>query len=269
MVRAPAVAGRFYPGEPDILKTLVADLLVTHATAEPQSAIAVLVPHAGYVYSGGVAAAVYSAVRIPARVILLGPNHTGLGPPLSLWDRGIWEFPGGEVRVDEEFGHLLRKSCPELVPDPLAHRYEHCLEVQIPFLEARVEHLRVTPVVLGTSRLETLHQLGHAIAEVVRQAGEAALVVISSDMTHYEPAEVAARKDHLAVEAMEAMDAEGLHQVVVREEISMCGFAPAVAGLAAAREMGARSGRLVRYAHSGVVSGDNTSVVGYAGMVFS
>jgi MEMO1 family protein len=269
LVRAPAVAGRFYPGEPDVLERLVAKLLVNTSAGEPQRAIALLAPHAGWVYSGAVAGAVYACVRIPDRVVLLGPNHTGLGPPLSLWDRGAWEVPGGRVPVDEEMAKALKSSCVDLIPDQSAHRYEHCLEVQIPFLRACAQHLRVTPVVVGTTQIQNLALLGNGLAEAIRKSGEDILIVISSDMTHYESAQIAEKKDRMAISAMETLDAEELHRVVQREGISMCGYAPAVAGLLACRELGARIGRLVRYAHSGEISGDSSSVVGYAGMVFS
>ena len=269
MVRAPAVAGRFYPGEPEVLERLVAKLLVTTSDEEPRRAIALLAPHAGWVFSGAVAGAVYARVKIPDRVVLLGPNHTGLGPPLSLWDRGAWEYPGARVEVDEEMAKALKSSCPDLLPDQSAHRYEHCLEVQLPFLRARAQNLRITPVVVGTTQLDRLKVFASGLAEAIREIQEEVLIVISSDMTHYEPAGVAERKDRLAVAAMEAVDAEALYRVVRHERISMCGYAPAVAGLLSGHELGARVGRLIRYSHSGEVSGDSTSVVGYAGMVFS
>ncbi|MCI0566830.1 MAG: AmmeMemoRadiSam system protein B [Acidobacteria bacterium] len=269
MVRAPAVAGRFYPGEPEVLEGLVARLLINTSAEEPQRAIALLAPHAGWVYSGAVAGAVYACARIPDRVVLLGPNHTGLGPPLSLWDRGAWEYPGERVRVDEEMAKALKDSCADLIPDQSAHRYEHCLEVQLPFLRARSGNLRITPVVVGTTRLDLLKVLAGGLADAIRKIREEVLIVISSDMTHYEPAGVAEKKDRLAVAAMEAVDAEALYRVVRHEGISMCGYAPAVAGLLAGHELGARVGRLIRYSHSGEVSGDSNSVVGYAGMTFS
>jgi AmmeMemoRadiSam system protein B len=192
-----------------------------------------------------------------------------MGPPLSLWDRGAWEYPGSRVQVDEDLAKALKSSCPELIPDPSAHRYEHCLEVQIPFLKARAVDLRITPVVVGSTRLDLLKALASGLAEAIRSIRDEVLIVISSDMTHYEPAGVAARKDQLAIAAMNAVNAEELYRVVRHESISMCGYAPAVAGLLAAHELGARHGRLIRYSHSGEVSGDSTSVVGYAGMVFS
>ena len=269
MVRAPAVAGRFYPGEPEVLERLVAKLLTRTSAGEPQRAFALLVPHAGWIYSGAVAGEVYACARIPDRVVLLGPNHTGLGPPLSLWDRGAWEYPGARVQVDEEMAKALKSSCADLIPDQSAHRYEHCLEVQLPFLCARAPNLSITPVVVGTTRLDLLKGLADGLADAIRKIGEEVLIVISSDMTHYEPAAIAEKKDRWAVAAMEALDAEELHRVVRHEGISMCGYAPAVAGLLTGHELGARVGRLIRYSHSGEVSGDSSSVVGYAGMVFS
>ena len=269
LVRAPAVAGRFYPGEPEVLERLVAKLLTNASAGEPQRAIALLAPHAGWVYSGAVAGEVYACSIIPDRVVLLGPNHTGLGPELSLWDRGAWEYPGARVRVDEEMAKVLKSCCPDLIPDQSAHRYEHCLEVQIPFLRARAPNLRITPVVVGTTRLDLLKTLAGSLANAIRSIREEVLIVISSDMTHYEPAAAAEKKDRLAVAAMEALDAEELYRVVRHAGVSMCGYAPAVAGLLAGHELGARVGRLIRYSHSGEVSGDSSSVVGYAGMVFS
>ena len=269
MVRNPAVAGRFYPDDPEELDEMVAGFLPSPPPKHLEQVIALLAPHAGFVYSGRVAGATYGRVAVPARVILLGPNHTGLGAALSLWDGGAWEMPGGVVEVDGELCSSLRSHCSRLSTDPSAHLREHCLEVQIPFLQACRGQVRIAPIVVGTSRLEVLRDLGLGVAETVRESREPILIVVSSDMTHYEPAPVAAAKDRLALERMELLDAEGLHHVVREEGISMCGFAPAVAGLIAARELGARSGRVILYSHSGEVSGDNESVVGYAGMVFS
>jgi AmmeMemoRadiSam system protein B len=155
------------------------------------------------------------------------------------------------------------------MPERAAHLREHSLEVHLPFLRARRQQFRIAPIVVGTSRLEDLRPLGLGMAQAIRESEERVLVVISSDMNHYESASVAAAKDRLALEKMRLLDPEGLHQVVREADISMCGYAPAVAGLFAARELGAVSGRLILYSHSGEVSGDNESVVAYAGMVFS
>jgi hypothetical protein len=269
MIRNPAVAGFFYPAEPEELERLVSSLFPAPATDPPEAATAVMAPHAGLIYSGRVAAATFGAVRVPRRAILLGPNHTGLGVPLSVWSRGSWIFPGGTVGVDEGICQAILDSCPAAAPDREAHRKEHCLEVQLPFLLRRSPDVRIAPVVVGTSRLETLEVLGGAVARAVEGSREPVLIVISSDMTHYEPAAVAARKDRAALREMETLDVAAFRETVLREEISMCGFAPAIAGLLACRRLRASSGRLVAYAHSGLVTGDDREVVGYAGMVFS
>jgi len=263
------VAGRFYPADPEALGKMVSALLFCVPAKVPERAVALMAPHAGFMYSGRVAGETYAQVAIPHRAILLGPNHTGLGEALSIWDGGGWRLPGGVVEVDEDLCGRLKQQCPLLVSDQQAHLREHCLEVQIPFLQGRVDPLRIVPVVIGTSRLEDLRNLGLAVARAVQETGEEVLIVISSDMTHYEPAEVAASKDRIALDRLERLDAEGLHRTVRTEKITMCGFAPSVVGLIAARELGAQSGRLVLYAHSGEVTGDYDNVVGYAGMVFS
>lgn len=269
MVRPPAVAGRFYPGEPEALQSVVESLLAISRPVESAPAIAAMVPHAGYLYSGGTAGRVYAALRVPSRVILLGPNHTGRGPALSLWEQGAWRTPGREIQVDERMGREIRERMAEVQPDHTAHADEHCLEVQLPFLAARAADLRVTPLVVGTARREILAKLATALAEAIRASGEEVLLLLSSDMTHYEPAGAAQRKDRLAIAALEELDDLGLERVVREEKISMCGYAPVLAGILAARQLGARSGRLVDYTHSGSVSGDLASVVGYAGMTFS
>jgi MEMO1 family protein len=269
LFRTPAVAGQFYPSDPGDLDRTLADLIQTAPGRSPEPAVAILAPHAGYIYSGRIAGAVYGRITVPPRIVLMGPNHTGMGPALSLWDGGEWRMPGGEVALDRDLGHALQRHCPLLVSDRAAHLREHCLEVQIPFLRARAPNLRITPVVVGTSRLSQLRDLGAAVARAIRESGESVLLVLSSDMTHYEAAETVRRRDEPALAAMERVDPEALHHAVSREAITMCGFAPAVAGLFAARDLGAGSGKLVLYGHSGEVTGNLDSVVAYAGMIFS
>jgi len=268
MIRTPAVAGHFYPADPEALGEMVASFLPS-PPGTPEKAAVLMAPHAGFIYSGKVAGATYGRVAVPRRIILLGPNHTGRGAPLSIWDRGEWQMPWGPVPVDTALCESLKRHCASLSSDFEAHLREHCLEVQIPFLQRRCKSFRFAPIVVGTSRLEELRTFGQGVAMAVRESEEDVLIVISSDMTHYEPAEEAARKDRLALERMESVDPEGLHRVVREKGITMCGVAPAVAALFAARELGTHSGRLVSYARSGEVSGDFLEVVGYAGMVFS
>lgn len=265
MIRDAAVAGHFYSGEARTLLEAVRSYLTE---PEPQlEGKAVVVPHAGYIYSGPIAGAVYSAVRLPGRFILLGPNHTGYGRPLSLHPAGEWRTPLGLARVDGDLNRLLLDACSDLREDRAAHTREHSIEVQIPFLQALVPGFTFSAVCVGTADLAALKELGLALARALKSFPEPALLVSSSDMNHYESAAVGGVKDRLAIEHVLAVDPEGLHRVVRSRDISMCGFAPTVAVLYACRELGSTRGRLVRYGHSGEVSGDTSHVVGYAGMV--
>jgi AmmeMemoRadiSam system protein B len=267
MVRPPAFSGTFYPADPAVLKRDVEAFL--DATRERPSRVAALMaPHAGYVYSGGVAGLTYGGAILPERLIILCPNHTGRGAPFAIYDSGEWETPLGRIPVDAELAQRLRGACILLEVDGEAHRREHALEVQLPFLQVRVPGLRMVPVCVGSGRLHELLSLGAAIAEVARSLPEPIGLVISSDMTHYEPREVAERQDRKALDELERVEPEALHRVVARERITMCGVHPAVAALRACRDLGVRQGKLVGYATSGEVTGDFSNVVAYAGMHF-
>ena len=267
MIREPAVAGTFYPSDPKTLERAIHSYL---AKADRQiEAKAVVSPHAGYMYSGAVAGAVYGAVRVAGRCIILGPNHTGRGVPMALHPAGQWRTPLGLARIDEEMNARLLEECALLREDHTAHQREHSLEVQVPFLQVLARDLRFAAICVGAVDLASLEKLGHALARAIQSSKEPVLIVASSDMNHFESAEVNKRKDDLAIEHVVAVDPEGLHRVVCEEDISMCGFAPAVAALVCCRDMGARNGQLVRYSHSGEVTGDSDEVVSYAGMVIS
>ncbi len=262
-MRQPAVAGQFYPLSPAALAREVARHL---GEVRPRRALAVVAPHAGYAYSGPVAGATYAQVEVPASAVVLCPNHTGLGARRSLWPRGLWALPGGDVPVDEELAAELAERAG-LTEDAAAHAAEHAVEVQLPFLRARNPSVAVVPICLA--RLSSLEcvALGEALAEVVRQRGGEVLLVASTDMSHYLPADEARELDALAIERIEQVDPEGLYRVVQERSLSMCGFIPTAAVLAAARALGARRARLVRYGHSGEASQDFSSVVGYAGFL--
>jgi AmmeMemoRadiSam system protein B len=262
------VAGAFYPADPQRLRSTVESYVEPGVAREP--AAAVLVPHAGYVYSGRCAGRAFSSVELPERFLILCPNHTGLGAPLATDDAEAWETPLGPVPVDGELIERLETICPSLRRDGRAHQREHSLEVQLPFLQVlRPAGFRFAPLCVGTGELAALQELGEAMAEVLTSLESPCLLVVSSDMTHYETADSARRKDARALGCLERLDARGLHEVVRREKISMCGYAPAVAALTAIHRRGASRGRLVEYTNSGVVTGDDREVVAYAGMVFA
>ncbi len=267
--RHPAVAGRFYPEDPDDLRTEALGYLSqsTSSTSTPTKAIGCIAPHAGYMYSGHVAGAVFSQIEIPRLCVVLCPNHTGMGRALAMMSEGSWETPLGEVPIDSEFALALQERFPDLQSDPAAHRAEHAAEVELPFLQLKQPNLRIVPIALGTGQFEVLEQLGVALADVIAGRGDPVLIVASSDMNHYESDVVTRAKDHRAIERILTMDARGLFDVVTQQKVSMCGFGPAVVMLTAARHLGAKSARLVKYATSGDVSGDREMVVGYAGVV--
>ncbi len=271
ILRHPAVAGRFYPGDPDDLRAEARGYLSqsTSTNKVPVRAVGCIAPHAGYMYSGHVAGAVFARVEIPRRCIVLCPNHTGMGRALAIMSEGAWETPLGEVPIDAELAEALKRGFPALQEDSAAHRAEHAAEVELPFLLLRQPELRFVPIALGTSQFEVLEQLGKALADVVAARNEPVMIVASSDMNHYESDAVTRVKDHRAIERILTLDPRGLFDVVTQQSISMCGFGPAVAMLTAARQLGAKSAELVKYATSGDISGDRDMVVGYAGVIVS
>jgi AmmeMemoRadiSam system protein B len=264
-IRHPAVAGRFYPRDPDDLRSEVQSYL--SPPREMVSALGCVVPHAGYIYSGHVAGAVYARLDLPRRCILMCPNHTGMGHPLAIMSVGAWETPLGQVPIDAPLAAALMQRFPLLGEDTEAHRAEHGAEVQLPFLQVRRPDCTFVPIALGTARYEVLQALGIVIAEAVQAAGEPVLLIASSDMNHYESDTVTRAKDQKAIERILVTDARGLYDVVMNEEISMCGFGPTVAMLTAVGRLGATGTELVSYATSGDISGDRERVVGYAGIL--
>jgi len=265
IVRHPAVAGRFYPQDPDVLRADVDSYLTPGKVGA--TAIGCVAPHAGYMYSGQVAGAVYAGLNLPQRCIVLCPNHTGKGQPLAIMSNGEWETPLGAAHIDSDLAEILKQQFPLLIEDSEAHRSEHAIEVQLPFLQVRRPDFTFVPIALGTGKFEILEALGEAMSEVIKMQREPIFMIASSDMNHYESDAVTRVKDHKAIEQILALDARGLFDVVTKGKISMCGVGPTVVMLTAARRLGATKAELVRYATSGDVSGDREMVVGYAGMV--
>jgi MEMO1 family protein len=266
-IRHPAVAGRFYPRDGNSLREEVVTYLSPIPGQVPVPALGCIAPHAGYMYSGHVAGAVFAALEIPPLCLVMCPNHTGMGHPLAIVSAGAWETPLGNVPIDSAFAAALKQRCPLLHEDSTAHRAEHAVEVELPFLQMRQPHLKFVPIALGTGKFEVLEQLGSAIADVMAAHNGPVLIVASSDMNHYESDAITRVKDQSAIAPILAADARGLHDVVTQQNISMCGYGPAVAMLTAAKKLGATSAELVKYATSGDVSGDRDLVVGYAGII--
>ncbi|HME36656.1 MAG TPA: AmmeMemoRadiSam system protein B [Candidatus Sulfotelmatobacter sp.] len=269
ILRHPAVAGRFYPADPDELRTEALGFLSQSLSTKqaPLAALGCIAPHAGYMYSGHVAGAVFACINVPKRCIVLCPNHTGMGRPFAMMSEGAWQTPLGDVPLDAELAAALKERFPALQEDSAAHRGEHAAEVEIPFLLLRQPELSFVPIALGTGQFEVLEHLGKAMADVIAAQSDPVLIVASSDMNHYESDAVTRAKDHRAIERILSLDPRGLFDAVTQQNISMCGFGPAVAMLTAARQLGAKSAELVKYATSGDISGDRNMVVGYAGVV--
>ncbi len=265
MLRAPVVSDQFYPGDPQILNNTLKDLIPDETSKK--TALAIMCPHAGYVYSGGVAGETFAAVTIPEDVIILGPNHHGQGAAVSMMAEGVWQMPLGDVPINEELAELIASSPVE--KDVIAHQHEHSLEVQVPFLQYLQKNLAIVPLVISRIPFDVCEKTGILLANAIKAYKKDVLIVASTDMTHYEPRKSASRKDHMALEYIENLDPQGLYDTVTGQHISMCGIMPTTIAMVAALELGATKAEIVHYTDSGEVSGDTDHVVGYAGVVFS
>ncbi len=265
MKRQAAVSGQFYEGDAGRLKKQVREFAVDVAVKE--RAVGILAPHAGLMYSGAVAGAVYSSIEFPDTFVLIGPNHTGLGRRASVVSEGQWEIPTGTVSIDGPLARKIKGHALPLEEDPQAHAFEHSLEVQLPFIRYFSEKARIVPItVMGLTPGEA-KGIGEGVAAAIKEADYSVVIAASSDMSHYVPDAVARRKDTLAIERLLALDPEGLLKIVVKEKISMCGYIPATIMLYASLALGAKKATLVRYATSAEASGDYDHVVGYAGVI--
>jgi MEMO1 family protein len=268
MLRLPAVAGQFYPANPKELTRLIQKFTALAPGTEKMRVRACLVPHAGYIYSGAVAGAVFSRIQLPKKIVVVGVRHSPPGADLAILSEGAWRMPLGDAPLDEPLARMLKENCPRLREDSVAHQREHSLEVEIPFLQVLDPGFTFVPVAVGTLRFPDLREVGLALARVLQESQEEILIVTSSDMNHYEDEETTHSKDEKAIEKLKALDAQGLYDVCHSERISMCGLGPAIVTLTALKAMGAERGELVCHATSGDVSGDHDAVVGYAGMIF-
>lgn len=264
-IRKPAVAGQFYYGTGANLEKQVAGYVNEEKNKE--KAIGLISPHAGFIYSGAVAGSVYSRIFMPNTIVLIGPNHTGLGKRVSMMTSGAWEIPGGLVEIDSELAKTILNQSSIFEEDEQAHYYEHSLEVQLPFIRYFSEKTKIIPITMFPVSLEECHIVGDVLASAIRQTNYSVVISASSDMSHYVSDSVAREKDNKAIERILALDPDGLHNVVKQYEITMCGYAPSTAMLYAAKALGATSTELVNYMTSGDVSGDYSHVVGYAGII--
>ena len=265
MIRQPAVAGQFYPDSPDELRATIAGLVSQEAVKE--EVIGLVSPHAGYIYSGAVAGAVISRIMFKDTFVIMGPNHTGMGRPFSIMTQGKWQTPLGEVAIDSELARQILAESSYLEEDSAAHEYEHSIEVQLPFLQYFRPDVKLVPIVLSHATSDAYKEIGRGMARSIRELNREVVIMASSDMTHFEPQESAEKKDKQAISAILDLDEDELLKRVGRLNISMCGYAPVVSLISAAKELGAKTAELIRYQTSGDTSGDYSRVVGYAGII--
>jgi len=265
MDRLPIASGSFYPGNKEelvsVLKTLMTD------NPDKHKALGAISPHAGYMYSGGVMGSVFSRIDVPDTVVILAPNHTGSGTPYSIWPEGRWITPLGETSTDEELVNEILSSCELIEKNESAHTNEHAAEVILPFLQYNNPQVKIAVVVIRSSNFEDLSTIGKSIGDVLKTIRPGALVVASSDMTHYESQQSVNKKDKSAIAEIVALREEGLHRVVQELDITMCGVSPAISMIVCSKQRAATKAELIKYETSGDVTGDYDHVVGYAGVI--
>lgn len=262
MQRHAAVAGQFYPGTREQLRTVLAGLIPS--VSKKRRVLGIVAPHAGYVYSGAIAGRVYGQAEMPPAVLIIGPNHHGAGAAAALYPEGEWLTPLGPIVIEPRLTALIKQCIPFVESDSTAHRFEHSLEVQVPFVQYLRPDAAMAALCLGYGDFATVQEIGRGVAAAIREYGEDVLIVASSDMTHYESADSARRKDEQALARVLAFDPEGLLKICRGEHITMCGVIPTAVMLVASLALGATQAELTAYGNSGDITGDNRQVVGYA-----
>ena len=265
MNRNPVVAGQFYPASSSQLKTMIEGLVDEKEAKE--EVIGAVSPHAGYMYSGPVAGAVMSRIKLRDTAIIMGPNHTGRGKPLSIMTEGEWSTPLGKAKIDSELARRILAASAYLQEDSTAHQFEHSLEVQVPFLQYFKSDIKIVPILFGFATGSIYKQIGKDIVRAIKDLNREVVIIASSDMTHYEPQESAEKKDNQAIAAILELNEDELLRRIEELDITMCGYAPTVCLISAAKELGAKAAELVKYQTSGDTTGDYSSVVGYAGII--
>ncbi|MFQ3573871.1 MAG: AmmeMemoRadiSam system protein B [Thermodesulfovibrionales bacterium] len=267
VLRRPFVAGQFYEGSPALLKNQIQSYVTDEK--EKVEAKAIVSPHAGYIFSGAVAGAVYSRIIFPETFVILSPNHTGLGTTVSVFSEGVWDIPLHHFEVDEQIADAIINKNKSCKADFNAHLYEHSIEVQLPFIAYFSKSVKIVPITIMKLSFNECLTLGKDIASVIKESGKRVVVVASSDMSHYVADEVARELDKSAIDKILSLDEYGLYTVVSEKRISMCGVIPVTTVIACAKELGAKSSTLVKYSTSAEVSGDFRHVVGYAGVIIT
>ena len=267
MLRKPQAKGQFYPAQAAELRKQLEQLIDNNAPK--QAVLGMILPHAGYIYSGGVAGSCFSRANLTESVIILGPNHTGEGQAFSIFANGAWQTPIGNTEVDSGLAKDIIRKSALLQEDYKAHAHEHSIEVQLPFLQYLLPSVKIVPIVIAPADWQLYNEIGRAIAAALKQRASGSLIIASSDFSHYLPQEKASAQDKLAIEAILRLDEKELLRRIEKFKISMCGYAPVACMLCALKQLGAKKAKLLKYQTSGDVSGDYSSVVGYAAIIIS
>jgi len=278
-VRRPTQAGAFYEGDAEALRTQIENCFLPELDPKkhpkvnktgPRKIIGLVCPHAGYMFSGVVAAKAYYELAQdgkPDIIVILGPNHTGYGSALALMNEGVWSTPLGDVEIDSTTANQIVDETRFIDVDDAAHRFEHSIEVQLPFLQYLYgSDFKFVPICFQMQDLASAVEVGKALTEVL--ASKNAVIIASSDMTHYEPHRSAASKDLAALKAVEAMDEERFYSVIETKNVTACGYGPIATVITAAKGLGAKEAKILCYKSSGDITGDYSSVVGYAAVSF-
>jgi MEMO1 family protein len=265
MTRKPVVAGQFYPSQKSGIEKQIKGFV--DKDKKKEKVIAAVSPHAGYIYSGAVAGAVFSRVDLPSTIVILGPNHSGIGATASLMAEGEWEMPSGNVVINSELSNLILEESNYLKNDSIGHSKEHSLEVQVPFIQYFLEDFTIVPIALMQIDYQICEDVGSAIFKGIEKFNKEVLIIASTDMTHFESHEYAKKMDKLAINEILNLDPDGFYDTVKSNHISMCGYIPTTVTLISSKLLGAKEAELVDYRTSGEASGDYDHVVGYAGLL--
>lgn len=269
-MRKPVVAGQFYPGTAQGLEKQLSGWI--DKSVQKTDAKGAVMPHAGYIYSGQVAAATIFKINAKKTYIILGPNHSGMGTAFSLMSKDDWQTPLGQVAVDKKLSGEILANTKFIKEDSLAHVYEHSIEVQLPLLQYLYKSdFKIVPIIIASADPHALKAVGRELALAIKKEKmeDEVLIIASSDMTHYESQQDAEAKDKKAIDAILRLDEDLLFKRVKEEDISMCGYAPTMVMLSAVKLLGAKGAQLVKYQTSGQVSNDYSAVVGYAGIIIT
>ncbi len=272
MIRDPAVAGSFYPRGKEALYMTIEEDTEKIEDRKKEEVKGIVVPHAGYDYSGSVAGAVYSRIKFPDTFVILGPNHAGFGKSFSIMSKGVWNMPFEQVNIDSILAEKIFINSKHLEEDIMAHIQEHSIEVQIPFMQYFSENFQFVPIAIrhytaDEDYLKICKGIGIAIAKGIKMLNEKVVIAASSDFSHYVSREIADKNDHIAIDAILKLDEDELFKKIRESDISMCGYGPVAIMLSACKELGSTKGELIKYANSGDVTGDYDEVVGYGGII--